>query len=64
MENQHRKIKGYRDLTEAEINLMNRVKSKAQEVGDLIDEIDDINRDLADSAEPTSLNCVGFMAVL
>lgn len=26
MENQHRKIKGYRELSEAEIALMNRVK--------------------------------------
>lgn len=27
MENQHRKITGYRDLSQAEIDLMNRIKS-------------------------------------
>ena len=34
MENQHRKIKGYRELSEAEIEMMNKVK----ELGKLIDE--------------------------
>jgi hypothetical protein len=28
MDNQHRKIKGYRDLSEAEIALMNTIKSE------------------------------------
>ena len=28
MENQHKKIKGYRELTQAEIDLMNEVKAK------------------------------------
>lgn len=32
MENQHRKIKGYRELTAAEIDLMNRIKSKGTEL--------------------------------
>lgn len=39
MENQHQKIKGYRDLTQAEIDLMNRVKEKAEEVGALCQEL-------------------------
>ena len=36
LDNQHKKIKGYRDLSQEEINLMNKVKEKASEVGDLI----------------------------
>ena len=28
MENQHRKIKGYRELTQEEIDLMNMIKEK------------------------------------
>ena len=39
VDNQHQKIKGYRDLTEKEIALMNRVKSVAEEVGLLVTEI-------------------------
>lgn len=30
MENQHRQIKGYRELSQEEIDLMNEVKEKAQ----------------------------------
>lgn len=36
MDNQHKYIKGYRDLSEEEVALMNEVKTKAQEVGDLV----------------------------
>lgn len=36
MNNQHKQIKGYRDLTEEEIKLMNLCKQKAIEVGELI----------------------------
>lgn len=32
MENQHRKIAGYRELNGAEIDLMNRIKSKGAEL--------------------------------
>lgn len=32
MENQHQKIKGYRDLTQEEIDLMNRIKEKGSEL--------------------------------
>ena len=32
MENQHRKIKGYRELIPEEIDLMNRIKSKGAEL--------------------------------
>ena len=36
MENQHRKIKGYRDLSQKEIDLMNEIKAKGVELGDLV----------------------------
>lgn len=39
MKDQHKKITGYRDLTEEEISLMNRAKALAVEVGKLVDEI-------------------------
>ncbi len=32
MDNQHKHIKGYRDLTQAEIDLMNRIKAKGAEL--------------------------------
>lgn len=36
MENQHRKIKGYRELNAAEIELMNEIKTKGVELGELV----------------------------
>jgi hypothetical protein len=39
MENQHRRITGYRELDQAEIELMNQIKAKAAEVGDLVNRI-------------------------
>lgn len=35
MENQHRKIAGYRDLSEGEIALMNEVKGHGEALGEL-----------------------------
>lgn len=39
MENQHRKISGYRELSQEEIDLMNRIKAKGQELLDLQEEL-------------------------
>ncbi len=39
MDNQHRQIKGYRDLSQAEIDLMNKVKSKGAELAELVNEL-------------------------
>lgn len=39
MDNQHQMIKGYRDLSQEEINLMNEVKAKAEEVGALVNKL-------------------------
>lgn len=40
MENQHKLIKGYRDLSQDEIDMMNRVKELQQEVGQLLNELE------------------------
>lgn len=39
MENQHRKIKGYRELSQTEIDLMNEVKAKGVELNELVTKI-------------------------
>lgn len=39
MDNQHKLIKGYRDLTQGEIDIMNKIKAKAEEVGELLNSI-------------------------
>ncbi len=39
MENQHQKIAGYRDLSQAEIDLMNECKALAVKCGELIDRL-------------------------
>ena len=36
MENQHQKIKGYRELSQEEIDLINMVKQKCKEMGELV----------------------------
>lgn len=36
MENQHREIKGYRELNESEIAAMNEIKTKGAELGELV----------------------------
>lgn len=39
MDNQHRKIKGYRELTEVEIANMNKVKELGIKIGELADDL-------------------------
>lgn len=45
MDNQHRKIRGYRELSQAEIDLMNRIKGKGEELltlhGELVKTLQD-----------------------
>ena len=40
VENQHQKIKGYRDLSQDEINMMNESKSIAIQVGKVIEDLE------------------------
>ncbi|MEM7706562.1 MAG: hypothetical protein AAF358_13470 [Pseudomonadota bacterium] len=51
MENQHRMIKGYRDLNQSEIELMNEIKSKGQELQELIDKVHRTNSELVCTTE-------------
>jgi hypothetical protein len=39
MENQHRQIKGYRELSAEEIALMNEIKTKGAELGELVEKL-------------------------
>lgn len=39
MENQHRQIKGYRELSQQEIDLMNAIKAKGAELGELVEKL-------------------------
>jgi len=46
MENQHRKIKGYRELSQEEIDLMNQIKTKGAELGELVAKVVAVNQAL------------------
>jgi hypothetical protein len=59
MENQHRKIKGYRELNQSEIDLMNRIKAKGEELQGLLDECrseDDIEGKNGDELHDAALD--------
>lgn len=53
MENQHRKIAGYRELSQEEIDLMNEIKELGEKCGALMDK-------LRDSSQPSDLRCVSL----
>lgn len=48
MENQHRQIKGYRELSQEEIDLMNEIKTKGAELGNLVKKLEAIQKAEAD----------------
>lgn len=50
MDNQHQKIKGYRDLTQAEIDLMNKIKAHGEAANALLRDVQAHLRMQADSA--------------
>lgn len=43
MDNQHRKIKGYRELSQDEIDLMNEIKQQGEILGSLITKLEATN---------------------
>lgn len=47
MDNQHRQIKGYRELTQDDINMMNEIKQKGAELGELIHKLEARQQDIA-----------------
>lgn len=42
MKDQHKKIKGYRDLSKEEIDLMNRIKAHAEKTAELLSEVEQL----------------------
>jgi len=40
MDNQHKKIAGYRNLSQIEIDLMNEIKAKGEEVRELVKKLE------------------------
>lgn len=50
MDNQHRKIKGYRELSQDGIDLMNEVKEKGEELEKLITKLEAIHATTASHA--------------
>lgn len=56
MENQHRKIKGYRELNQEEIDLMNEIKTKGAEFGELIEKVNKTNNHLTQTGALSSDN--------
>ena len=65
VDNQHKQIKGYRDLSEFEIDAMNACKSVAIEVGILCDKVMDMDgNDRRWSAIAKTDLQKGFMALI
>lgn len=67
MDNQHKHIKGYRDLSTEEIALMNEAKELAAKVGAFIEQLEGVHRPLVDgrwmSIAKTDLQ-KGFMVLV
>lgn len=40
MENQHRQIKGYKELDQQQIDMMNSIKSAGKDIGELLDQLE------------------------
>lgn len=65
MENQHKKITGYRDLSQEEIDLMNEGKALAAEVGDFIEKLENMpGTDKRWAAEAKTDLQKGFMSAI
>ncbi len=56
MDNQHRKISGYRELAQAEIDLMNEIKGKGVELGELVYKLERMNHSNANKAQIANLS--------
>jgi hypothetical protein len=55
VENQHRRISGYRELSQEEIDLMNEIKAKGVELGELVGNLYTLNHINGDgSGVPTN----------
>lgn len=67
MENQHKKIKTYRDLTQEEINLMNEIKDLESKVAEMCKKVSTVAHEyepLNDLYEARSNLQTGFMRLV
>jgi len=65
MKDQHTKIKGYRDLSQEEIDMMNKCKELAEKCGDLVDELGSMpSNDVRWLKEGTMDLQKGFMSII
>jgi len=64
MENQHRKISGYRDLSQAEIDLMNRIKAHAEATRQLVVDVLGVVEPEPVMLEPTQASVDALSQVL
>jgi len=68
MDNQHKKIKGYRDLSQAEIDLMNEIKELAEKVSEVVDKVHLVNAEFQCDIRWMSIGKTqlqqGFMALI
>lgn len=67
MDNQHKQIKGYRDLSQEEIDLMNKIKALAEQVGELVAELqlkveEDYFRDDVEDTDTTYLDAMKWVS--
>lgn len=56
MDNQHRKIKGYRELDQQEIDLMNEIKEEGIRLSDLTLKVIQYNREHSDNPDKIALH--------
>lgn len=63
MDNQHKKIKGYRDLSQEEINLMNEIKEKGVELDNLITKVNGVNAEIEAGGVPDRSDPFGWSSV-
>ena len=54
MENQHRHITGYRELSPIEVGLMNEIKAKAESVGALVEKLKSLHYTVGDTDTVTN----------
>jgi signal transduction histidine kinase len=44
MDNQHRKFKGYLELSQEEVDLINRIRQAGAELGELVDDLQSLSQ--------------------
>lgn len=63
MDNQHRQIKGYRDLSQEEIDLMNTIKSLGRVIEERVDAVQERNRIGIDQGHEDAKEAARWVAI-